>query len=127
MNTVIGFACSVGLKMGYNNHHHEEQANAASSHHQHQEQSKEHDHSQQPSNSKDDCCSNDITSFNLLDKSVTNTVNIDHPVFTSVFVASFNTDWTLSKFFIPKNIRAFARPYHPPFPDIRVAIQSFQI
>ncbi|MBN9484570.1 MAG: hypothetical protein J0H46_14545 [Bacteroidetes bacterium] len=129
LNTIIGFACSIGVKMGYNNHHHEKPVLAASSsHHDHNiEQNKEHQHSQNSSGGKDDCCSHGVTSFNLLDKATANSVSILHPVFATAFVLSFYTPWALRKMFIPKNIRAFAQTYHPPIPDIRVAIQSFQI
>lgn len=133
MNTLLGFACALGLKMGYNNHHHEEAKATATCQHQQLNHNKPFGHSQQVTNSnqhpktKDDCCSHSVTSFNLLDKAPAHTSSIVHPVFATAFALSYYTRSVLPKLSIPKNIRAFAQTYHPPIPDIRVAIQSFQI
>ena len=127
-NTLIGFACSLGIKMGYNNHHHpKEKSVAAASSHQHHHHKEETKHSSPASHSEDDCCSNGVTAFNLLDKTTANSVSFVHPVFASAFVVSFYAPQALPRLDLSKNIRAFARSYHPPIPDIRVAIRSFQI
>lgn len=126
LNTVLGFACSMGLKMGYNNHHHEAALVSTETKHPNHN-SKEHQHSHQSSGSKDDCCSHGVTSFNLLEKTPAHAISLVHPVFATAFLVSYYTPWILPKLFIPKSIRAFAQDYHPPIPDIRIAIQSFQI
>lgn len=127
-SSVIGFACSIGIKLGYNNHHHEKSiANTASSCH---DSTNENDNknSQHPfNNNNDDCCSNGVKTFILLDKENVNTVSFLHPVFSTSFVVSPFILWPLPTSLIPKNIRAFAQSYHPPISDLRIAIQSFQI
>lgn len=130
LNTALGFACSLGLNMGYNGHHHHEQeavSTHSTQHHGHHNEGKEQHHPTSSNSSKDDCCSNGVTSFNLLDKSVSEQVTIVHPVFATAFLAAYFHIASLQAQLIPKNIRAFAQSYHPPIPDIRIAIQSFLI
>ena len=92
LNTLAGFACSIGVDMGYNSHHHE-----------HGEMHHNHGHPTNPidgvsvkfsdAGSKDDCCSNDVTQFSLLDKSVAaNNLLVAAPVFLLPFVTTFFSD-----------------------------------
>jgi hypothetical protein len=144
LNTVVGFACSVGLDMGYNSkHHHEDEATEAVVHihkdgkkHVHyekkdshssskshkQDQAKNH-HSDQK---KDDCCGDEVTRFSQLDKTVPASLDIIHPIFLTSFFDIFSSV-VLPSSDIIKDIKQFVRSYHPPIPDIRIAIQSFQI
>lgn len=140
-NTIIGFACSIGVNMGYNAHHHESEEmqhsgdmhsksahhhESSKSAHHHETSTTEHQH-QSKESSKDDCCSNEITSFNNLSKTVPQTAGIVHPVFAVVFVAAFFNIGILPYNNVVKDIKPFVRSHHPPIPDIRIAIQSFQI
>lgn len=130
LSTVLGFACSLGLNMGYNKHHHEQEAISSPStqHHGHHKAGKEHHHATSSnSNSKDDCCSNGVTSFNLLDKSISQQITIVHPVFATAFLAAYAYIDLFQPQYASKNIRAFSQSYHPPISDIRIAIQSFLI
>ena len=53
LNTVIGFACAVGLDMGFNSHHHcQENAIKTEGNHHHDEADVHH---HQPNNEKDNC------------------------------------------------------------------------
>lgn len=146
LNTVLGFACSVGVDMGFNTKHHgEEEANEAVVHihldgkkHIHQEKeeshshdkSHKHDEANKSENSKSDegnCCTNTVKQFQELDKSVPAAQSIVHPIFFTAFVAVYY-NLTLSLHAdILKDIKLFVLSYHPPIPDIRIAIQSFQI
>lgn len=134
LNTLLGFACSLGLNMGYNEHHHETESSVSTSllaQHEHGSSQNHHEDKkhQHPNNesSNDDCCSHGVTSYNLLDKSVAEQVTIVHPVFGTAFLAAYYYIDLFQPQYAPKNIRAFAQSYHPPIPDIRIAIQSFLI
>lgn len=134
LNTLLGFACSLGLKMGYNEHHHDAKVPAPSSHtahHEHDSNQKHHEdkkhHHPDSESSDDDCCSNGVTSFNLINKTVPNQVELVHPIFFTAFTATWFNRSVPSYINIVKDIRPFVRTHHPPIPDIRIAIQSFQI
>jgi hypothetical protein len=66
-------------------------------------------------------------SFQQIDKSIPNSVNIIHPVFFTAFVAAYYDITLLSHTNVVRDIKPFVRNHHPPIPDIRIAIQSFQI
>jgi hypothetical protein len=146
LNTVVGFAFSVGVDMSFNTKHHgEEEVTEAVVHihkdgkkHIHHEKKESHSHDNshkhnEPSkakNSKGDegnCCTDNVKKFQQLDKSVPNSVNIIHPVFFTAFVAVHYNITLLPHTDIVRDIKPFVRSYHPPIPDIRIAIQSFQI
>lgn len=134
LNTLLGFACSLGFNMGYNEHHHETEIAAPTSHTEHHEQGSDHKHHEnkkhqhpESKSSKDDCCSNGVTSFNLITKTVPSQVELVHPVFFTLFTATFLTSGIFSYINVARDIKPFVRSHHPPIPDIRIAIQSFQI
>ena len=130
LNTVIGFACTVGLDMGFNSHHHEESAIEVSENH-HQDKSHHHDeadvHHHQTNNDKDNCCNNEVMKFQQVDKAVASSITLIIPVFFTSLLASFYNIDILSFSSKISVIKYIARRYRPPIPDIRIAIQSFQI
>ena len=130
LNTVIGFACTVGLDMGFNSHHHEESAIEVSENH-HQDKSHHHDeadvHHHQTNNDKDNCCNNEVMKFQQVDKAVASSITLIIPVFFTSLLASFYNINILSSNNRISGIKHFVRSHHPPIPDIRIAIQSFQI
>ena len=140
LNTVIGFACSIGVDMGFNSkHHHDEESSEAvvqvhkdAKKHIHNEKkvthskSHHHDHDQQSKNQKDDCCNDNVLKLEQLDKSVPHSLNIIHPIYLISFFDVFYSV-SLPTADIVKNIKQFVRSYHPPISNIRIAIQSFQI
>ncbi len=138
LNTVVGFACSVGLDMGYNNSHHQEEKTVLAHRevpaHQH---TKAHSHDEQNSLSndhhsskktKDNCCTDEAAKFAKFNKLTPQSIDFSiHPVFFTAFLSSFyHFDVFASNSNIPNN-KFFVRTHHPPISDIRVAIQSFQI
>lgn len=135
LNTLLGFACSLGLNMGYNEHHHQAEVTAPTSHTahhkycndlKHHEEKKQHHPNSE--NNNDDCCGNGVTSFNLLNKTLPNQVELVHPIVDVDFTANwFNSDILIPYTNIEKDIKPFVRTHHPPIPDIRIAIQSFLI
>ena len=99
LNTVVGFACSVGFDMGFNSkHHHDQEATEAVVHihadgkkHIHQEKKENHKHNKshqgqdknhhKSKEGKDNCCNDEVLKFEQLDKSVPYSLNIIHPTF----------------------------------------------
>jgi hypothetical protein len=129
LNTVIGFACAAGMNMGFNAHHHEEEFAHDPIHTHHDATSNdETQHHHQPKNGKDNCCNDKVVKFTQIDKSVPQSFSVGlSPVFFTAFISFFhNIDIAPASGAIP-DIRFFLRSYHPPIPDIRIAIQSFQI
>jgi len=131
LNTVVGFACAVGIDMGFNTkHHHAEAITANTGHHHddadhyHTEANKDH-HSK---DSKDNCCKDKVMKFAQVDKAVPQSLGSGiNPVFFTAFVSSFYDINILFSSQVVTSIKYFVRCHHPPIPDIRIAIQSFQI
>ena len=143
LDTIVGFACSVGLDMGFNSKHHHDEATEADVHvhkdskkHVHYGEKNDHKnnnthHHDQSNNEKnkqgkDDCCNDKVLKLEQLDKSVPQYLNIIHPTFLIIFFDVFY-NVSLPATDTVKNIKQFVRSYHPPIPDIRIAIQSFQV
>lgn len=145
LNTVVGFACSVGVDLDFNSKHHQQNSTEALAHihkdgkkHIHhgkklsnvQETSHKHHKSEKfekTKNEEGNCCTEKVKEFHQLDKSVPLSQNIIPPVvFAALTTVYFNI-----LFFphtnIVRDIKPFVRSYHPPIPDIRITIQSFQI
>ena len=148
LNTVIGFACSLGVDMGFNSDHHSnnrgqqhEHSDAANHHehdgnnsHSHQHETKSHHHSDTENNtvsfssqSEDNCCKDFVIGFQSLDKLLANQNNAQQKITDlSPFIIVLIAEATNTKGFVlhlripPKEV-----DYSPP--DIRVFIQSFLI
>lgn len=108
MNTIVGFACAIGVDMRFNSkHHHEDKATEAVVHvhpdgkrHVHEENKESHSHGKsnhhdqannqkKSGNENDNCCNDKVTKFEQLDKSVPNSLTIINPVFFVALVSSF--------------------------------------
>ncbi len=130
LNTVIGFACAVGLDMGFNSHHHEECGIEATEIHQHDSTHHHGDadiHHHKSNNEKDNCCNDGVMKFQKVDKNIATSFSSINPVFFTSFLTSFYNIDILSSNNRISEIKYFVRSHHPPIPDIRIAIQSFQI
>ena len=132
MNTVVGFACAMGVDMGYNNSHHEAEATEVAVHvhadgkkHHHDKKPVTNHHDKKDASKKDDCCTNEVMQFQQLDKSLAAKVGIDIPVFVAISTAYFGIN-IFETVKLPAQ-KYTARYFHPPPPDIRIAIQRFQI
>jgi ABC-type nickel/cobalt efflux system permease component RcnA len=138
LNTVAGFACSIGVDMGYNTNHHEKVEANPHSHsksHSH-DAAHQHKHSHKTSGvsfnnvkGSDDCCANDVASFIKLDKSiVSNNLNLQQPIFLLAFTVSYFSGNIGNPETYIKAKFPYLRRWRPPDDtDIRIAIQSFQI
>ena len=144
LNTVVGFACSIGIDMGYNSSHHEHGSSHSEkkphshksghkhSHgtgHNHSDQHKHTEASGTAKNTQDDCCANDVTKFIQLDKSVVKTnLALIVPTFfvtlTSIFIQPSLNENNLANSSGLLSVRRSCSIYDT---DIRIAIQSFQI
>lgn len=105
LNTMVGFACAVGMEF-ISHHHHD---------HHHKASDKHADH----------CCNKNVIQFSQLDKLLAQSVNtgIESPVAVILF-PSFYLSYLAPSLKTEKQIprQLFFDP-----PDIRVSIQSFQI
>lgn len=134
LNTVVVFACTLGLDMGFSTHYHEnadaitdQYEEAAPPHHHHGDNGNRHQQSKGESDKKDNCCIDNGIIFEQLDKVVANTAKIhfNYPVFSALTPVFSLTDILSASH--QTNHRPLVRWYFPQPPDIRVSIQSFQI
>ncbi|MEO6682072.1 MAG: hypothetical protein ABIN48_04540 [Ginsengibacter sp.] len=138
LNTIIGFACAVGFDMSFNSSHHGEEVTDntiplhedGKKHHHHNEVKSHHEeaenHLHKTTNNKDNCCHDKVTQIAQQDKIITPSIDVITPVFFTTFIASFY-DINILNSVIDSHVKLFIRSHHPPIPDIRIAIQSFQI
>jgi len=130
LNTIIGFACAVGLDMAFNSHHHEEEALVTETSHHHSTANHHHDETvkdHHQSKDADNCCHDKVTKIAQLDKAVPQAFSISvNCLFLSALASTFyNIEPLIS--FRESHIKYFVRSHHPPISDIRIAIRSFQI
>lgn len=130
LNTMVGFACAVGLEMEFNTkHHHVDSAVPVATKTHHHDNTDHHHHPKEKKNPAEDdnCCNDNVIKFSQLDKLLAHAVNagIEIPVMLvhlhflyNTYLSSFTTDYEQ----IP-----VARPYISSSRGIRVSIQSFQI
>lgn len=132
LNTVVGFACAMGMSFN-SSHHHDEEAKISvhiradeKKHEHHNKTAARHHHEEKESSKKekDDCCNSKVIKFQYLDKNLNPNAKtvINNPVFASNLSPIFNINILKT---VPQ--KYLLRNFHPPPPDIRVAIQSFQI
>lgn len=134
LNTLVGFACAVGVDMSFNSSHHDEEAIEVHVHtdgtkHEHNNEpvKQHHDEKGISKKDKDDCCNDDVLKFQNLDKNLNQNAKtaIDVPVFVAIISNFLGIDiFKITKTYPPKYKTRF---FYPPPPDIRIAIQSFQI
>ncbi|QEC69719.1 hypothetical protein FRZ67_21345 [Panacibacter ginsenosidivorans] len=131
LNIIVGFACAMGLDMGFNSHHHDEEATIADNHSHKHYKSHHHDEADSRNSSKegkDNCCNDKVTKFAQLDKSVPQGYSADiNPAFFTSFVSVFYQTNIFSLYSKDTSIKYFVRSSPPTIPDIRIAIQSFLI
>lgn len=166
LNTIIGFACSIGLKkiLSSSDHHDAKKTKAVvhvhadgKKHIHHEKEDtkpvvhihadgKKHIHHEKavkpeekksnlledlitqsnPVEDQNKCCTTKVAEFEQIDKYVPQPIKLDPVFFTTVLTDFFNID-ILYTSYINTSIRYFVRSYHPPIPNIRIAIQSFQV
>ena len=129
---IIGFACSLGIDMGYNSNHHQDIAseqifdNTIADCHD-IPNSGTSDKQSDSSNSKD-CCSDSVVKFLKLDKSASPLSNVDVSTPVLALVYRFRFQLELLQHLENTSLKTqLIRSDHPPQQDVRTAIQSFLI
>lgn len=131
MNMIVGLACSAGIGMGFNKSHHAPQ-NSATAVHIHKDGKKHVHHTKKAqhkkeSDEKKNCCSDEVVAFNQAGKSVPKAVSITQPFCEATVAFQYPEIYKSFRSATINKTRQFTRSYHPPIPDIRIAIQSFQV
>lgn len=131
LNTIVGFACAVGLNMGFNHHHHHEKGSRSTVAHHHEKGTAHHHHHEQLAKSKTtdnhNCCTDNATQLSGSDKLLAQTIHsgIETPV--ALIALHFLYSSNLSSFIQDTKKVQADRPYVLTSRGIRVSIQSFQI
>jgi hypothetical protein len=120
-NMMVGFACAVHLKTLLLGHHKEVKTVDRSSHGS--EAAKHHEKAP----CKDNCCSDHVVKIAQADKTVPHSFTGLNVVFFTALISSTYNIHILKPFGAELPVKYFVRSHHPPIPDIRIAIQSFQI
>ncbi len=129
LNMFIGFACILGVDMGFNTQqHHEEEATEMHVHangKKHHHKKAEHKHPDE--DKKGDCCNDKVIKISQADKAIPQITKRIIPIFFTAFVATYYNINIFCPSQASTSNKYFVRGHHPPIPDIRIAIQSFQI
>lgn len=135
-NVIVGFACGIGIDMGFNtvhSHDHTESKIHVHSDGKKHEHKTTHDHSKHHHENKshDDtesgCCSDGVVKIAQADKAIPQAETLAHPIFFTAFIAAYYHYDIFYESQITEPNKYFVRGHHPPIQDIRIAIQSFQI
>ena len=126
----VGTACALGIDMGFNSHHHEEEETESTIHvhangKQHHHEDAEHKHTS--NDKKDNCCNDSVLKLLQTDKTVPQFTKLINPTFFISFIPVY---YSINITYAPQvstSNKYYVRGHHPPIPDIRIAIQSFQI
>lgn len=130
LNTIMSFACSLGLDMWYNSNHHKEIKKAESTRHCCAKETAATDSKDEQNvpGEKDDCCTNSVISFQLMAQSVSQlTIDFSLP-FSNTHHEFMELIYLTDQSIISSAMKwAVFRTQQQPPPDIRVSIRSFQI
>ncbi len=149
LNIMLGFTCAIGVDMKFNNthpgkvetpppaghsHSHSHEHGKGAAHHDGAGKASHHDshhgNASDPNTASDehDCCSEDVVKLLQSAKKTVKSITLDHPELTAISSLPFYTLEAPSLHNpVKRHTRHFVRNYHPPIPDIRIAIRSFQI
>ena len=153
LNTLIGFACSIGIDIGFNSATSKEEATQPFTHihssgakHQHQakkalghvhadgkkhtqhaqKEKLHHEKNQAPKKDKDDCCNDKVIKFQNIDKDITQSFKyfIATPVLVPIVSNLIDNNIHTCPIAPAKYV---VRNFHPPPCSILITIQRFQI
>lgn len=140
--TIIMFICSIGINIIFNHSHHQDQEIIQSLNHVKQYQNHKHQHNHHngihhehankhthdSKDNKDNCCKEEAGKLAQFAKTTPKPIHtLIKPLLVAEFISSTNYQGVIFSSQVIPNIKYFVRSYHPPIPDIRLAIQSFQI
>ena len=133
LNTLAGFACSIGFDLRYNSNHHKHDTkilnklDTQDSHPQHNHTGHSLPKPKQEKN-EDDCCANEVKNFTQLDKSVANSFQFMVPFFNPIIPDFYSKSFPPVQSILGKsNFPLVRRCCFRDDTEIRIAIQSFQI
>jgi len=134
LNTVVGFACAIGLDPYLDHTAHRAAITNQHDHadHHHSDMAHEHDHAHQDHHlapeAKDNCCKDEVAKLVKDDKlaPVSETLTLQPLAFIALVPVFHQLSISSICLHTPNN-KYFVKSYHPPIRDIRISIQSFQI
>jgi len=124
LNMIIGFVCATGMDRLFISHHLEKTKLTA---HEGFRQGDEAVTHHKTEGCKDNCCNEHVVRISQGDKSLPQSLEGLNVIFFTTLISSFYNIDVLHTSKVLANTRYFVRSHHPPIPDIRIAIQSFQI
>lgn len=143
LNSVTGFACAIGMNMGYNEDHHQSEISTEHYSQEHEHSHKhpdghkhqhadlaDHDtnHPQKQKDDKDNCCKDAVAKLTASDKLTQRIFDVSQLTLSFIILSSvsYQYDRAVS---LPVSVpnAYFSRHCRSPIPDVRIAIQSFQI
>ncbi len=130
LNTAGGCVCAMGLDMGCKMHHCNKRVPNLPVHpagmiHQHKKVTD--NHGQLHKQEKCNCCSDAMIKFSRPDKAIPQSGVHTSPVSLIEFAHIYYIIEIAYPSQISGSSKYFARSYHPPIPDICIAVQRFQI
>lgn len=130
LNTIVSIACVCSIGFNKDSHHNNEDK-AIIPENIHSGCTKKNPPEKanhNPKEQKGKCCKDQVIDYNKADKSFEHSFNpgINANFFTLLISSFYNIDEFYINY-INTSMRYFVRSYHPPIPDIRIAIRSFQI
>ena len=131
LNTVVGFACAVGVDVKFSDvqHHNEDKAVPAHEHvhleghhHDHKDGVIDHHHAE------NNCCKDEVAKLRDADKLSQRSYDFGQ-LSLPIFIIPDFAYHQGNSFLFPVNTpnAYFSRHWRPPIVDVRIAIQSFQI
>ncbi|MGY3053103.1 hypothetical protein ACVWYG_001300 [Pedobacter sp. UYEF25] len=138
LNTVVGFACAVGVSMSVDKGHHPDQNASHSIEHGHEKKKCQHHGNDKHAegvanhhtskNLKDNCCKDEVVK--LVKANTLHQPGFDYSLLSlSFFILPSNVYHVQNSTVFPVNTpnAYIIRHCRLPIPDVRIAIQSFQI
>jgi hypothetical protein len=153
LNTLVGFACAIGLDMDFNTTYHKDAATESSIHihadgkkhhhnpepakvkvhvhadgkkHEHKSEPVKplHDKKETPKKESKDCCTDNVLKFQSLDKNLNQNLKIEKATITWVNILNIFSGFDFKVLQAPP--KYIASYFHPP-PNILIIIHRFQI
>ena len=93
LSTVVGFACAIGIDMGFNSsHHHDEVASKVHVHadgkkQHHQDKVSNHHDDNEDTSQKDDCCNGKVVKISQADKAVVQSNSFFKTIFFTALIS----------------------------------------
>ena len=133
-NIVVGFACSLGINMGFNSHQHSEACTVTVKNYdsEYGEQASSAPVSQyqckhKSDREKDMCVDKKVVKLSRKDKTVPESATEFCNIFLPSFVASFYQYALVHSTQVFPPDKYYPQDYHPSTGDLRISIQSFLI